>query len=396
MIEDYPIISLFSGAMGLDLGLEQAGLNVRLSQDKDTWCVRTMLNNGRAVLEGDIVELLKDDPNCKDILKIAKMKSGEAFAVVGGPPCQSFSTMGKRLGFDDPRGQLVWSFFKVIEALEPRFFIMENVSGLYHSHMRTLVCDRAVDLGYRVKEGLLDAVDYGVPQFRERFILIGSRDDEMIFLPQPTHFQHHQNPAYRWRTLRDAISHLNGQSHHAYVSFSEERARFLRQVPAGGNWRSLSKAQARIAMGGAFNSGGGKTGFFRRLSWDEPSPTLVTSPVQKSTMLCHPSADRPLSVQEYARIQQFPDDWEFSGSPSQCYKQIGNAVPIGLSRALGQVLVSVSEKSDMVRTKRKTDATPFVLKRRIQEQAGLQAEALFRSKVRKWHKQQKEKEAKNV
>ena len=105
-------------------------------------------------------------------------------------------------------------------------------------------------------------------------------------------------------------------------------------------------------MGGAYTSSGGKVGFYRRLSYDQPSPTLVTSPVQKATMMCHPTQHRPLSIREYARIQQFPDDWVFVGSSAEQYKQIGNAVPVGLAYALGQAVIATAEKSASVETKR--------------------------------------------
>lgn len=105
-------------------------------------------------------------------------------------------------------------------------------------------------------------------------------------------------------------------------------------------------------MGGAFESGGGKVGFYRRLDYDQPSPTLVTSPVQKATMFCHPTKHRPLSVREYARIQQFPDDWKIEGQVSECYRQIGNAVPIGLGRAIGQTLLAIANKNSQINTRR--------------------------------------------
>lgn len=352
---NYPVISLFSGAMGLDLGLEAAGLDVRVSQDFDPWCIKTMSDNERTHIPGDIRQVLDDDPTCKTILKKAGLKKGEAFAVVGGPPCQAYSTAGKRQAIDDPRGSLFMQFAHVVEKTQPRYFVMENVKGLLSACVKhrplnaragkpsaeempgsvfAIVLQTLHSLGYTTQYAVLDAVHYGVPQFRERLIIIGSRDGEDILMPQATHFPRHQDDDYRWRTLRDAIGDLKGPNG-ACGAFSEERLKFLRQIPEGGNWRSLSIEHQRQAMGGAFESGGGKMGFYRRLLWDEPSPTLVTSPVQKSTMLCHPTEDRPLSVREYARIQQFPDAWSINGSAQHAYRQIGNAVPVGLGRAIG-------------------------------------------------------------
>jgi DNA (cytosine-5)-methyltransferase 1 len=254
-------------------------------------------------------------------------------------------------------------FKRVIDHTRPRFFILENVKGLMSSTVvggkarkddmlaLDIILKEFDNLGYTTIYGLLDSVNYGAPQFRERFVLIGSRDGEDVFLPFPTHFQSHQNSDYRWATLRSAISDIEDTPGEC-VFFSEARLELLKTIPAGGNWRNLAVDCVEKAMGGAFNSGGGKVGFYRRLSYDEPSPTLVTSPVQKASMLCHPTKDRPLSVREYARIQQFPDNWQFSGNVTNKYRQIGNAVSVGLGRALGQSLIAVADGNLTVKTKR--------------------------------------------
>ena len=206
-------------------------------------------------------------------------------------------------------------------------------------------------LGYKTVYGVLDAVNYGAPQFRERFVLIGSRDHEDIFLPVPTHFQMHQNPEYRWRTVGDVITGLENDDQEC-ATLSDERKHYLRMVPEGGNWRNLPEELIPLAMGGAYESGGGKVGFFRRLAYNQPSPTVVTSPVQKATMMCHPTLDRPLSVKEYARIQQFPDNWIFVGTTAAKYRQIGNAVPVGLGEAIGKALIATADEAAVVQTKR--------------------------------------------
>ena len=360
------VISLFSGAMGLDIGLSKAGLNVVVGQDYDRNCVETMQANGCDVIGGDIRGI-----EASEILKCTGLKVGEPFLICGGPPCQPFSTAGKRLGINDPRGSLFMDFIRMIDEIRPRFFIMENVRGIMSAPLKhtplserdytdpeqrlgtvlDVILSEFGKLGYRIVYGLLDAVNYGVPQFRERFILIGSRDGEGVFLPRPTHFQMHQEPSYRWKTLHSAIGDLEGDCGEC-ASFSEEKERLLRMVPEGGNWRDLPADVRPAAMGGAYESGGGKVGFYRRLSYSQPSPTLVTSPVQKATMMCHPRFDRPLSIREYARIQQFPDDWIFTGTTASKYRQIGNAVPIGLAEALGRSVMSTAEGTAFVQTKR--------------------------------------------
>jgi len=366
MSSNRDVISLFSGAMGLDIGLSQAGLNVLIGQDCDPTCIETMKANGHNVLGGDIRKI---EP--QTILEMTGLSIGEPFLVCGGPPCQPFSTAGKRLGINDPRGSLFMDFIRMIDYIRPRFFVMENVKGIMSAplkHVPTnehdisdpaqklgtvleVILSEFKKLGYKTVYGILDAVNYGVPQFRERFVLIGSRDYEDIFLPIPTHFQRHQNPEYRWRSVGDVIRGLEKSSSEC-ATLSDERKHYLKMIPEGGNWRDLPKEVIPAAMGGAYESGGGKVGFYRRLSYTQPSPTVVTSPVQKATMMCHPILDRPLSVREYARIQQFPDDWKFVGTTAAKYRQIGNAVPIGLGEAIGKALIAVADNNAAVHTKR--------------------------------------------
>ena len=360
------VISLFSGAMGLDIGLEKAGLNVLIGQDFDESCVKTMQVNGHNVLGGDIREI---DP--RKLLELTGRSVGEPFLICGGPPCQPFSTAGKRLGINDPRGSLFMDFIRMIDYIRPRFFVMENVKGIMSAPLKhvplaerdendpdqrlgtvlDVILSEFDKLGYKTVYGVLDAVNYGVPQFRERFVLIGSRDNEGIFLPIPTHFQMHQDKTYQWKTVRDAIADLEFDKGEC-ATLSEERLKFLKMVPEGGNWRDLPKDIIPIAMGGAYKSGGGKVGFYRRLSYDQPSPTVVTSPVQKATMMCHPTQDRPLSIKEYARIQQFPAVWIFTGTTAAKYRQIGNAVPVGLAEAIGKAVCAVADGNAVVETKR--------------------------------------------
>ncbi len=359
-IPAFPVVSLFSGAMGLDLGLIEAGLHVAVSQDFDKWCVETIRSNGHLAIEGDIRDLLALDSSCDFLLQPATLRKRDVFAVVGGPPCQSFSTAGKRMGTSDGRGMLYQQFVQVVETIRPRFFVMENVKGL--ASMPTNIEDQNSApvletilsefkrIGYHTVQGVVDAVHYGTPQFRERLVIVGSRDDEAIFLPAPTHFHLHQNPAMRWQTLSDAIEGFVEIGEHA--KFSQRVMKYLDMVPEGGNWKSLPQNHVKEAMGGAYESGGGKVGFYRRLSYREPSPTLVTSPVQKATMLCHPRQTRPLSVVEYARIQGFPDTWKFQGKVSDCYRQIGNAVPVPLGKAIGHMLISVAAGNSEVFVKR--------------------------------------------
>jgi DNA (cytosine-5)-methyltransferase 1 len=192
-------------------------------------------------------------------------------------------------------------------------------------------------LGYYVVFDVLNTADYGTPQTRERVVFMGSRDGEPLEFPVSTHSKAGEKGKRRWVTLRKG---LNGLTEHrpVFSQLSAKKKDFMRQIPEGGNWRDLPKKLQRKALGGAYRSWGGRVGFFRRLCWDRPAPALTTRPDSKATMLCHPTKLRPLSVREYARLQQFPTSWCFEGGPPQQYIQVGNAVPLGLGRAVGRAL----------------------------------------------------------
>jgi len=348
-------ISLFTGAMGLDIGLEQAGFECSLCSELDVKTRETIaLNRPRIPMFFDVSYLTK---------KHLKEHHG-CTLVAGGPPCQSFSTAGSRRGFDDPRGVMLLEFGRVVDIVRPRFFVLENVPGLMtikppegkSAKIMFYLIQSYKKMGYKVIWGRLNAVDFGGPQFRERVFIVGSRDDEDIYLPLPTHFKKHQYKEYRWRTLGDVIE-WSKKEPGPCGKFAKSKQKWVPKIPEGGNWKSLTDDEAREALGGAYNSSGGKTGYLRRLSWDEPCPTLLTSPTQKATMLIHPEEDRPLSIMEYARIQEFPKTWEFAGSVTDQYKQIGNAVPVALSHAIGHMLSSIIKGTSEVKCKRPVKGT---------------------------------------
>jgi DNA (cytosine-5)-methyltransferase 1 len=204
------------------------------------------------------------------------------------------------------------------------------------------------------KQAVLNAADYGAPQKRERFILIGVREGPPVKLPEPSHGPKSIG-GKPYVTLRDVLSGLSGQQHR-YLPFPSRWGKYLEKIPEGGCWKDLPPDDQREAMGGAFDDPdnartkgkkGGRTGFFRRLAWDAPSPTLVDRPNTKACCLCHPSESRPLSIQEYARIQGFPDDWVFEGPNSgeskylgKVYELIGQATPVHLSQAIASAISS--------------------------------------------------------
>jgi DNA (cytosine-5)-methyltransferase 1 len=205
-----------------------------------------------------------------------------------------------------------------------------------------LLKERFTEMGYTVTAQLVNAANYGVPQVRERVVFIGSRDGYQVAMPIGGFAKEKNLYQNKWRCLKDALKGTT-KVNHDYQKFSDSRLKYLRLLKEGENWRNLPAHLIPEALGGAYESDGGKVGFFRRLSWDKPAPTVPTSPVQKSTCICHPDELRPLSVQEYAAVQQFPPDWIFTGSIAEKYKQIGNAVPVGLGFAIGKTIMRYLE-----------------------------------------------------
>jgi DNA (cytosine-5)-methyltransferase 1 len=194
--------------------------------------------------------------------------------------------------------------------------------------------------GYKIVWGVLNAADYGAPQIRQRVFVIGVRRDLGIRprLPSPTHAKPGNLTlvgAKPWICLLEAIS---GVSAREYIELPPKYRKYMKYIPPGGNWRQIPNDIVPDAMNGAFKAGGGRMGFYRRLTWFEPSPTLVTSPIMKGSMLVHPAEDRPLSVDEYKIIQGFPQDWIVPGKTAEKYKKIGEAVPPLLSYAVASML----------------------------------------------------------
>ena len=334
-------ISLFSGAMGLDLGIEKAGFIPKLAVDIDKYCCDTIKINkpNLPVIQADIHKL-----SAEDILSASGFKKGELCLLAGGSPCQSFSTAGKRRTLNDERGQLILKFIDLVEQIQPQYFILENVRGILSAtaindnneeyKVLDLILKRFDEIGYNVNYSLFNSADYGVPQTRERIFFLGSRDGTLIELPEPTHSKANVDNKQPWINFNKVIENLKDTTH-TYIDYGEKRLKYMKMIPSGGgNWRDLPDNTAKEAMGKAYYSGGGKVGFFRRIDINKPSPTLLTSPVHKSTNLGHPLEDRPLSIEEYKAIQQFPLDWKISGTINQQYKQIGNAVPVGLGYAV--------------------------------------------------------------
>lgn len=327
---DYSVLELFAGGGGLAVGMEKAGLKCVALNEIDKWACQTLRNNrpNWNVLEGDIKNF-----------NFSKFRDS-VDVVTGGFPCQAFSYAGKKLGLNDARGTLFYEFARVVKEVNPPICIGENVRGLLsHEKGKTLEGMISIldEIGYNVVPiKVLKAINFRVPQKRERLILVGVRKDIDIKFEYP-------KPHNKIYDLKDALK--KGELFERNVPKSEGaiypkyKKEILDLIPQKGYWRDLPLELQKEYMGGSFYLGGGKTGMARRIGWDEPCLTLTCSPAQKQTERCHPDETRPFTVREYARIQTFPDDWKFLGSTAQQYKQIGNAVPVNLGQEIGYSIV---------------------------------------------------------
>nr|WP_312194989.1 DNA (cytosine-5-)-methyltransferase [Epilithonimonas vandammei] len=329
-LNEYKVLELFAGAGGLAVGMEKAGLKCVALNEIDKHACETLRTNrpNWNVYEGDIKNFsFFSYHNQVDV-------------VTGGFPCQAFSYAGKRLGFEDARGTLFYEFARVVKEVNPPICIGENVKGLLsHDNGKTLQGMISIldEIGYNVVPvEVLKAINYKVPQKRERLILVGIRKDIDVKYEYPKPYKKIYNlkDALKKGDLFDTdVPKSNG------VKYPESKKNVLDLVPPKGYWRDLPLEIQKDFMGASFYLGGGKTGMARRIGWDEPCLTLTCSPAQKQTERCHPDETRPFTVREYARIQTFPDNWHFSGPISQQYKQIGNAVPVNLGREIGYSII---------------------------------------------------------
>lgn len=349
-------LSFFSGALGLDIGLEKEGYNIVLACEFDKACRNTItLNKPEVGLIGDIRNYSVDE-----IIKFSGLKNkNQVDVIVGGPPCQAFSTAGKRLGFADSRGNVFLKYLEIIEEISPKYFVIENVRGLMSSILQIdekdsiieqipdcilnekgsslyYVIKRLESAGYNINFDLYNSANFGTPQIRERVVIIGTKGDKKVNRLTPTHSENGEFGLPKWQNLKDAFNSLNGIKNHEFITYSDKRKKLYENLKSGQNWRDLPLDLQMEALGKAFFLGGGKTGFMRRLDLNKPSPTVVTNPAMPATDLCHPTEIRPLSVEEYKAIQQFPIDWILAGNSTDKYKQIGNAVPVGLGQAIGR------------------------------------------------------------
>jgi len=329
MTESRRFIEVCAGCGGLSLGLMEAGWEPILLNEIDKTCCETLRENHPEV---EVIQKSMTDLNVEEY-------RGRVDLLTGGVPCQSFSQAGLRRGLEDERGGLIMEFARLVDECEPKIFMIENVKGLItHQGGETIRLVKehlSRDGNYKVHHKLLKAVEYGVPQKRERVFIIGihrSMEREWKY-PEPTNER---------KVLRDVLVDVPESPGYSYP---ERKREIMEMVPEGGCWVDLPEEIQEEYMGASLHSGGGKRGIARRLSMDEPCLTLTTSPCQKQTERCHPTETRPLTIREYARIQTFPDSFVFKGTVAKQYKQIGNAVPVKLANVIGIALIEYLEEN---------------------------------------------------
>ena len=366
------VVSLFTGAMGLDLGFEQAGFEVRVAVDKDKFAEATIQANRPDI---PIIRDSISNVSGSFILEQAGLSADEVTVLTGASPCEPFSTIGKRMSLADTRASLIDEFIRIVLEIQPRYWVFENVPGLMWAakkhisfYERTspgyesasdevpgsawediLTAFRAT--GYEVEFEILNALDYGTPQKRKRLIVVGSAEGR-VSLPDPTHgapssLSVLNGEMKHWTNVGDAIGDFI-DPYPESMKFPRW-GEFLAYVPEGGCWKDIPTELQEEAIGKAYLSSGGRTGFLRRLSWSKPSPTLVDSPITRAACLCHPSLTRPLTVGEYHRLQGFPDGWKVEGPMGTKYRLIGQATPVALAKAVAEALMS-HENANLARS----------------------------------------------
>ena len=349
----YTCIDSFCGAGGLGLGLQRAGFEILLGFDIDEKCIETIKQNTayfkHPVMQADVADMLHGK-----LLTLCGLQRGELFLLAGGPPCQGFSV--QRRGSDtDARNTLVLKYGQLVKELYPYYFMMENVTGLAGKRGKTILqqlMDELEEIGYYVHIKLLDAQDYGVPQRRKRYILIGERKDiGMAYgYPEPTGIR---------KTVRDTIGSLpvppedgtdtKGISWHRRDKLSALNVKRIQALREGQGRDDLPK-ELRANCHKIDSAIIGHRNVYGRMAWDEVAPT-ITARFDSFTRgkFGHPSQDRSISLREGALLQTFPLDFAFAGNKVDVARQIGNAVPPILAEYIGKSIIACYEKASCER-----------------------------------------------
>ena len=323
------LISLFSGGGGLDIGLDAAGFKTRFANDIVPQCCRTLEANlpGKpCVVCEDVSSLTAEDIRKKSNLS----KDEEIDLLAGGPPCQAFSIIGRRKGRADPRGQMVYQYFRILSELKPKVFVFENVFGLLtveNGEVFKVVCEKLANpsekIHYDIKVFRVNAADYGVPQFRDRVIIIGSRIGKNVEKLNPITFEHPEKGQLKYRTVTDAFRNLPEPND---------------KCPANHTGRvhgeQIIKRYSELSFGERDHHTR-----INKLDPNRPSFTIICgSNCGGGKGHVHPYQPREVTPRESARIQTFPDSWTFDGHGRYVISQVGNAVPALLAFAIGNAI----------------------------------------------------------
>lgn len=373
--QEYVVVSLFSGAGGLDTGLEQAGIPISLAIDFDKKACETYAMNHKntIVWNRDITTVTGDE--------IRKAVGNKPMLLIGTPPCQSWSEFkieinGSKKGIEDSRGQLIYQYLRLVIELKPEAIVFENVPYMVTNPRHLAEFNKFKEqlqkhTGLRLEYQILNAIDYGQAQLRERVILVGTKTD----IPSPFRFLRKIDGP---KTLREALKDCPSSE---FFHFRKTDKEIMKNIKEGQCWNVLPPEVAYQFMkedyrgicldcgttfqgtnrcpschSTRFKNGRGITSYLRRLSWERPSPTICAVPANKTHgMLAHPTEERCLSIRESARLQGFPDDYQFVGTIFEQQRQIGNAVPTGMGKAIGFALIealknrAISEEPNTVR-----------------------------------------------
>jgi DNA (cytosine-5)-methyltransferase 1 len=361
-------IDLFCGAGGLSEGFRQAGFHVLAGQDLDPVFGQTFsaTHAEASFLAGPI-----QDVAASDLMRAAGVKPGQLDVIVGGPPCQGYSVYNHQRGTDDPRAGLFHEYLRIVKEIQPRWLVMENVTGITSIAGGAIVREiqsRMRELGYRVEMRLLKAEEFGVPQERRRIFFIATREDvTTIPFPQRTHGHGLQPFVTVWDAISDLPSLENGEDrgllhyqvppqnafqallrgdrsvihNHSASRLSKINEERMRHIPPGGSWRDIPFDLLPTGMKKAKRSDHTKR--YGRPRNDELSCTILTKCDVHWGAYIHPEQDRAFTVREAARLQSFPDSFDFKGSRTEQFVQVGNAVPPLLGKAVATALRSAIE-----------------------------------------------------
>lgn len=350
------VVSLFSGLGGLDLGLEEAGWKCVFATDIDARAIESLyanqgfrLRNGSRFLHSAQIERadIRNLAGAEVLARVGRRR-GDIMLLAGGPPCQSWSSAGHQLGFDDPRGRLIGEYLRVASELDCRYLLFENVRGLVTARGPDGVPGSALAWlreqlfarGWQTHVELLNAADYGAPQRRVRLVLVGFRAGDTPQMPQASHAKAQGlDGLLPWRTLGDCLSELPSPKEYEIIRPTGKLAVELAAIPAGSGVKSPGKREA-TRPGGHW---GYKQGAF--IADLELPARTVTANSQQDWVRDETIGLRKLTPRECAALQTFPQGWALVGGRSDQYRLVGNAVPPLLAQAIGSTLLHKSSEA---------------------------------------------------